>query len=84
VISTRVIATHIAAGLCDTYEVSLVSVANATPALIAGADLLVVGAPTHMHGLSTVSSRQAARKAAAKPDSGLTLDPDAGGSAMRY
>lgn len=81
--NTHVIATHIAAGLRDRHEVSLVSVANATAELVAQADLLVVGAPTHIHGLPTASSRQAARKAAAKPDSGLTLDPDSGGPALR-
>jgi len=81
--NTHVIATDIAAGLRDTHEVTLVSVSRATPELIAGADLLVVGAPTHLHGLSTASSRQAARKAAGKPDSGLALDPDAGGPALR-
>jgi menaquinone-dependent protoporphyrinogen IX oxidase len=82
--NTHVVATNIAAGLRDTHEVTLVPVARATAELIAAADLLVVGAPTHLHGLSTVSSRQAARKAAAKPDSGLALDPDAGGPAIRY
>jgi len=81
--NTHVIATNIAAGLRDTHEVTLVPVSRATPDLIARADLLVVGAPTHMHGLSTASSRQAARKAAAEPDGGLPLDPDAGGLAMR-
>ena len=81
--NTHVVASNIADGLRGTYEVTLVPVANATADLIAGADLLVVGAPTHMHGLSTASSRQAARKAAAKPQSGLTLDPGAGGPALR-
>jgi menaquinone-dependent protoporphyrinogen IX oxidase len=81
--NTHVVATNIAAGLGDTYQVTLVPVTRVTPELMAKADLLVVGAPTHMHGLSTASSRQAARKAAAKPDSGLTLDPDAGGPALR-
>jgi menaquinone-dependent protoporphyrinogen IX oxidase len=81
--NTRVIATNIAAGLCDTYEVALVPVTRVTPDLIAKADLLVVGAPTHMHGLPRASSRQAARKAAAKPDSGLALDPDADGPVLR-
>jgi menaquinone-dependent protoporphyrinogen IX oxidase len=81
--NTHVVASNIADGLRGTYEVALVPVAGATADLIAGADLLIVGAPTHMHGLSTVSSRQAARKAAAKPESGLTLDPDAGGPALR-
>jgi len=81
--NTHVVAGNIADGLRGTYEVTLVPVAAATADLIAQADLLVVGAPTHMHGLSTASSRQTARKAAAKPESGLTLDPDAGGLALR-
>ena len=81
--NTHVIAGSIAGGLRGTYAVAVVPVGAATADLIAGADLLVVGAPTHMHGMSTASSRQAARKAAAKPESGLTLDPDAGGPALR-
>ena len=81
--NTRVVASNIADGLRGTYEVTLVPVAAATADLIAQADLLVVGAPTHMHGLSTASSRQLARKAVAKPESGLTLDPDADGLALR-
>jgi menaquinone-dependent protoporphyrinogen IX oxidase len=81
--NTHAIASNIADGLRGAYEVTLVPVADAAADLIAEADLLVVGAPTHMHGLSTASSRQAARKTAAKPDSGLTLDPDASGPALR-
>jgi menaquinone-dependent protoporphyrinogen IX oxidase len=73
--NTHVIAGNIADGLRKTHEVTLVPVAAATADLIAQADLLVVGAPTHMHRLSTASSRQLAKKAAAKPESGLTLDP---------
>jgi menaquinone-dependent protoporphyrinogen IX oxidase len=81
--NTHVVARNIADGLRGTYEVTLVPVALVTADLVAEADLLVVGAPTHMHGLSTAWSRQAARKAVAKPESGLTLDPDAGGPALR-
>jgi menaquinone-dependent protoporphyrinogen IX oxidase len=81
--NTHLIASNVADVLRGTYDVTLVPVGEATADLIAGADLLVVGAPTHMHGMSTASSRQTARKAAAKPDSGLTLDPDAGGPALR-
>jgi menaquinone-dependent protoporphyrinogen IX oxidase len=81
--NTHLIASNIADGLRGRYEVTLVPVGEATADLIAGADLLVVGAPTHMHGMSTASSRQNARKAAAKPESGLTLDQDAGGPALR-
>ncbi len=81
--NTHIVASNVADGLRATDEVTLVPVADATADLVAGADLLVVGAPTHMHGMSTASSRQSARKAAAKPESGLTLDPDAGGPALR-
>jgi hypothetical protein len=81
--NTHVVASNIADGLRGSYEVTLVPVAAATSNLLAEADLLVVGAPTHLHGLSTASSRQQARKAAAKPESGLTLDTDADGLAVR-
>jgi menaquinone-dependent protoporphyrinogen IX oxidase len=81
--NTHLIASNIADGLRGTYEVTLVPVGGATTDLTAGADLLVVGAPTHMHRMSTATSRQTARKAAAKPESGLALDPDAGGPALR-
>ena len=81
--NTHIVASNIADGMRGTNEVTLVPVSAATPDLVAEADLLVVGAPTHIHGLSTASSRQAARKAAAKPESGLMLDPDAGGTALR-
>ena len=81
--NTHVVASNIAQGLRGTYEVTLVPVASATADLVAGADLLVVGGPTHFHGLSTSSSRQTARKAAAKPGSALTLDPDAADLALR-
>jgi menaquinone-dependent protoporphyrinogen IX oxidase len=81
--NTHIVASNIADGMRATHEVTLVPVSAATGDLVAEADLLVVGAPTHMHGLSTASSRQHARKAAAKPESGLTLDPDAGGPALR-
>ena len=51
--NTHVVASNIADGLRGTYEVTLVPVALVTADLIAEANLLVVGAPTHMHGLST-------------------------------
>ena len=73
--NTHAVASNIADGLRATHEVTLVPVA--------GADLLVVGGPTHMHGLSSSSSRQMAAQAAAKPASGLSLDPDACGPGLR-
>ena len=58
--NTHVISTKIADALRPTHEVTLVPVAAATRELAAEADLLVVGGPTHMHRLSTVSSRRMA------------------------
>jgi len=81
--NTHVVASNIADGLRATHEVTLVPVAGATADLVAGADLLVVGGPTHMHGLSSPASRRMAAQAAAKPASGLSLDPDACGPGLR-
>ena len=73
--NTRVVANNIADGLRATHEVTLVPVAGATGDLVAGADLLVVGGPTHMHGLSSPATRRMAAQAAAKPASGLRSGP---------
>ncbi len=81
--NTHVVASNVADGLRATHEVTLVPVAGATADLVAGADLLVVGGPTHMHGLSSPASRRMATQAAAKPASGLSLDPDACGPGLR-
>jgi hypothetical protein len=75
--NTHAIADAIGAGLGHAAEVSVVPVHEADAALVRAADLLVVGGPTHVHGMSRVSTRTAAAEAATKPDSGLTMDPDA-------
>ncbi len=81
--NTHVIAGNIADGLRASHEVTVVPVAGATPELLATADLLVVGGPTHMHGMSNAASRQMAAETARKEGSGLTMDPDAGGPGIR-
>jgi menaquinone-dependent protoporphyrinogen IX oxidase len=81
--NTHVISTNIADALRPTHEVTLVPVAAATSDLVAEADLLVVGGPTHMHRLSTDSSRRMAAQATASQASVLTLDPDAAGPGLR-
>jgi flavodoxin len=63
--NTRVVANRIADGLRATHEVTVVPVGEATPELLAGADLVVAGGPTHMHGMSSASSRRMAVQAAA-------------------
>jgi hypothetical protein len=81
--NTLAVAINIAAGLSATHEVTLVPVTRATPELVAAADLLVVGGPTHMHGMSSAASRRSAVQTARKPGSGLTVDPDADGPGVR-
>ena len=81
--NTHVVAASIADGLRETCEVTLVPVGAARAGLVAAADLLVVGGPTHLHGLSSAGSRQAAAKAAGKQATHLSLDPDADGPGLR-
>jgi len=58
-------------------------VTRATSELVAAADLLVVGSPTHMHGMSSAASRRSAAETARKQGSGLAMDPDADGPGVR-
>jgi len=81
--NTHAVAIDIAAGLSATHEVTLVPVTRAAPELVAAADLLVVGGPTHMHGMSSAASRRSAAQTASKQGSGLTMDPDADGPGVR-
>jgi flavodoxin-like protein len=74
--NTASIAHHVAAGLRPTLDVTVVPLGAASAELVAAADLLVVGGPTHAHGLSSRGTRKAAVADAAKHE-GLTLDPDA-------
>ena len=81
--NTHLIADAIGAGLEADFEVSVVPVSHAGPEVIAGADLVVVGGPTHVHGMSRASTRKAAVQAADKPAGGLTVEPDALGPGLR-
>jgi hypothetical protein len=81
--NTHAVAVNIAAALSARHDVTLVPVTRATPELVAAADLLVVGGPTHMHGMSSPASRRMAAKAARQQDSDLTMDPDADGPGVR-
>jgi Flavodoxin len=81
--NTRTVASNITDGLRATHEVTLVPVGEATAGLLAAADLLIVGGPTHMHGMSSATTRRMAAQAAAREDSELTLDPGARGPGIR-
>jgi hypothetical protein len=75
--NTHLIADAIGAGLKTAFDVSVVPVSQASPAVLADADLVVVGGPTHAHGMSRAATREAAVEAAAKPVSPLTVEPGA-------
>lgn len=81
--NTHLVADAIGAGLKTAFDVSVMPVAQASPAVVARADLLIVGGPTHAHGMSRTSTRKAAVEASGKPDSGLTAQPDAIGPGLR-
>jgi len=80
--NTHHIANAIAQELREFGPVNVVPAHAANTDLIA-VDLLVVGGPTHAHGMSRPSTRQAAAENVTKPDFQLALDPDAIGDGVR-
>ena len=80
--NTHRIADAIGRGMAQGADVSVVPVAGAGPELVRGAGLLVVGGPTHVHGMSRASTRQAAVEQN-KEEDGLVVDPAAYGPGLR-
>jgi len=81
--NTHLIADAIAKGLGPGNQVSVVPVAQADRDLLDGADLVVAGGPTHVHGMSRARSRASAVEMAHKDGNHLTLDPSADGPGLR-
>ena len=81
--NTHLIADAIAEGLRPDAEVEVLPVGRANAEALTGMDLLVVGGPTHAHGMSRASTRDAAVDAATKPGADLEVDPDAEGEGLR-
>jgi flavodoxin len=79
--NTHLVADAIGAGLETAFDVSVVPVSHADAGVLDGADLVVVGGPAHVHGMSRASTRKAAVEAADKPASPLSVEPDALGPA---
>lgn len=75
--NTHQIADAIGAGLRPGLDVQVVPVSHADQALLEGADLVVVGGPTHVHGMSRASTRKGAADMANDPQAGVTLEPEA-------
>jgi Flavodoxin domain len=81
--NTHAIAEAIARGLQPGNDVTVVPVAGATPEPLDGADLIVAGGPTHVHGMSRPSTRKSAVDQARKHDGQPALDADAEGPGLR-
>ena len=81
--NTHQVAEAIGAGLSAAFDVSVVPVSQAGPENLADTDLVVVGGPTHAHGMTRAATRKAAVEAASKPVSGLKIEPDAIGPGLR-
>ncbi|MFI5099771.1 MAG: flavodoxin family protein [Actinomycetes bacterium] len=82
--STREIAERIAVGLrTGVDKVEVCRVGDADVVRVADADLVVVGGPTHAHGMSRPQTRQAAVSDPAKYGKGAPLEPGADGIGLR-
>jgi flavodoxin len=83
--NTHLVADAIADGLRagPGDDVTVLPVEAVDAGALTGVDLLVVGGPTHVHGLSRPNTRKAAAETAEKPGSGLELEPDAEGPGLR-
>lgn len=77
--NTHQVADAIGRGLAGSGEVVVVPVEQAGPALVTDADLVVVGGPTHAHGMS----RPSTRKAALDQAKDNPIDPSASGPGVR-
>ena len=81
--NTRMVAEAIAGGFGPAADVRVVPVADADPVGLGPVDLLVVGGPTHFHGMSRARTRKWAAATAQKPKNDLVLDRDAQGPGVR-
>ena len=81
--NTRKIAEAIATGVGELADVHLVPTAEALDALTDRPDLVVMGGPTHVHGMSRAKTRRAAIADGRKPGSELQVDPQAEGLGIR-
>jgi len=81
--NTHAIADAIAKGLEPLDNVVVVSVVEGGRERSGDADLLVVGGPTHYHGMSRPRTRKWAASIAQKPKKDLVLERNAHGSGVR-
>jgi hypothetical protein len=80
--NTHAVADAIGRGLARGADVAVVPVGRAGSDAVAEADLVVVGGPTHAHGMTRASTRKAAADQLAKGGT-LVLEPEAAGPGLR-
>jgi flavodoxin len=78
--NTHTVAEAVAEGLREGAEVDVTPVKDSTPGVLESADLLVVGGPTHAHGMSSKMTRKGALDDATKKGKPV---PDVEGPALR-
>lgn len=81
--NTHTVAERIGAGLAPLGDVRVLPVSEATDEVVGSADLLVVGGPTHVHGMTRESTRHDAVQRMEQQGGDLELDPDAEGPGLR-
>jgi menaquinone-dependent protoporphyrinogen IX oxidase len=81
--NTHLIASAVADGLRPHGDATVVRVDEADPELVESADVIVVGGPTHAHGMSRASTRKAAAVASGKPGSNLVLEAERAETSLR-
>jgi hypothetical protein len=88
--NTHTVALRIGEGLASApdVQVEVVNVGEATPERVAAADLVVVGGPTHIHGMTSAMSRKqavtpATLEAEAKKGHPHEVEADAEGPGLR-
>ena len=80
--NTHEVAERIGAGLAASFDVTVMPVVDAIAEGAPAADLIVVGGPTHAHGMSRPATRAGAAEQA-EDDPALDLEPDADGAGVR-
>lgn len=81
--NTSRVAAAIARGLATSTDVVTLPVGQVGPDDVARADLVVVGGPTHAHGMSRPTTRKAAVDQAADPGAGLEVEEGAAATGVR-
>ena len=79
--NTREVAEAIGSGLASTFEVAVAPISEVTDEMVRGSDLVVVGAPTHAHGMPRPVSRDGA--ASRGLEHGAELEPGAHDDGVR-